>query len=226
MKLHGLLPPARRAPWRAAPSRRPRRGRRPQHALVLRRARDRLRQWREGPRRLRPRLLATAKPLAMSQQPPGSAPKTFVTSWCSASNIASGRSTSLPKPIEWLTDNGSCYTAHETRRFARDIGLVPCTTPVESPQSNGMAEAFVRDVETRRRPRAPQTRRPRRHRPAAGLVRRTTTRFIRTVPSAIVLPASSSLAQPMRTCQAFRGQQHHFLSGPEGQACLVGLDHL
>ncbi len=50
----------------------------------------------------------------------------------------------LPKPIEWLTDNGSCYTARDTRTFARDIGLVPRTTPVSSPQSNGMAEAFVR----------------------------------------------------------------------------------
>ena len=52
----------------------------------------------------------------------------------------------LADPIEWLTDNGSCYTAHDTRRFARDIGLVPCTTPVESPQSNGIAEAFVRTL--------------------------------------------------------------------------------
>ena len=26
----------------------------------------------------------------------------------------------------------------------RDIGLVPCTTPIQSPQSNGMAEAFVK----------------------------------------------------------------------------------
>ena len=48
--------------------------------------------------------------------------------------------------IEWLTDNGSGYIAHETRRFAREIGLEPLTTPVESPQSNGMAEAFVRTI--------------------------------------------------------------------------------
>lgn len=52
----------------------------------------------------------------------------------------------LPAVIEWLTDNGSGYVAHETRRFARDIGLEPLTTPVESPQSNGMAEAFVRTM--------------------------------------------------------------------------------
>jgi putative transposase len=50
----------------------------------------------------------------------------------------------LPAPIEWLSDNGSCYTATETRKFAKDIGFLPVTTPVESPQSNGMAEAFGR----------------------------------------------------------------------------------
>jgi putative transposase len=33
-----------------------------------------------------------------------------------------------------------------TRSFARDIGLEPRTTPIESPQSNGMAEAFVRTI--------------------------------------------------------------------------------
>ena len=46
--------------------------------------------------------------------------------------------------IEWLSDNGSPYVARETRALAREIGLVPLTTPVESPQSNGMAEAFVK----------------------------------------------------------------------------------
>ena len=52
----------------------------------------------------------------------------------------------LPATIEWLTDNGSCYVSGETRRFAREIGFEPLTTPVESPQSNGMAEAFVRTI--------------------------------------------------------------------------------
>jgi putative transposase len=52
----------------------------------------------------------------------------------------------LPLPIEWLSDNGSPYTARETRALAREIGLVPCTTPIESPQSNGMAEAFVKTL--------------------------------------------------------------------------------
>jgi len=31
-----------------------------------------------------------------------------------------------------------------TRALAREIGLAPCTTPIESPQSNGIAEAFVK----------------------------------------------------------------------------------
>jgi putative transposase len=55
-----------------------------------------------------------------------------------------GRVTQLPASIEWFSDNGSPYVAADTRRFARDIGLEPRTTPFESPRSNGMAEAFVR----------------------------------------------------------------------------------
>jgi putative transposase len=57
-----------------------------------------------------------------------------------------GRINRLPLTIEWLSDNGSCYIAGDTRSFARDIGLEPRTTPIESPQSNGMAEAFVRTI--------------------------------------------------------------------------------
>jgi transposase InsO family protein len=47
-------------------------------------------------------------------------------------------------PIEWLSDNGSCYIARETIEFGKQLGLVPCFTPVRSPQSNGMAESFVK----------------------------------------------------------------------------------
>ena len=57
-----------------------------------------------------------------------------------------GQVNRLPVTIEWLSDNGSCYVAGDTRSFARDIGLEPRTTPLESPQSNGMAEAFVRTI--------------------------------------------------------------------------------
>lgn len=45
--------------------------------------------------------------------------------------------------VEMLSDNGSPYIAKDTRIFARQLGLKPCFTPVKSPQSNGMSEAFV-----------------------------------------------------------------------------------
>ena len=51
-----------------------------------------------------------------------------------------------PKKIEWQTDSGSCYTAAETRSFAKQLGLKPVTMPVTSPQSNGMAESFVKTL--------------------------------------------------------------------------------
>ena len=57
-----------------------------------------------------------------------------------------GRVNRVPRPIVWLTDNGSCYTARDTRALARDIGLIPRTTPVSSPQSNGMTDPFVRTL--------------------------------------------------------------------------------
>lgn len=34
----------------------------------------------------------------------------------------------------------------ETRSFAKQLGLKPVTTPVTSPQSNGMAESFVKTL--------------------------------------------------------------------------------
>ena len=46
-------------------------------------------------------------------------------------------------PIQWLSDNGSIYTALETLCTAERLHLVPITTPASSPQSNGMSEAFV-----------------------------------------------------------------------------------
>ena len=49
-----------------------------------------------------------------------------------------------PHPVQWLSDNGSIFAAHRTIDIALALNLVPCFTPVESPQSNGMAEAFVK----------------------------------------------------------------------------------
>ena len=52
--------------------------------------------------------------------------------------------THTPRPVEWLSDNGPPYTADETRSFGRSHGLVVRNTPSYSPESNGMAEAFVK----------------------------------------------------------------------------------
>ena len=39
-----------------------------------------------------------------------------------------------------LSDNGSPYTARETRIFAAQLGLRSCLTPVSSPESNGVSK--------------------------------------------------------------------------------------
>jgi putative transposase len=49
-----------------------------------------------------------------------------------------------PHAIQWLSDNGPPYTATATVLHAHELGLVPITTPAYSPQSNGLAEAFVK----------------------------------------------------------------------------------
>ena len=49
-----------------------------------------------------------------------------------------------PHPVQWLSDNGSIFAAHKTVEIAVALNLVPCFTPVESPESNGMAEALVK----------------------------------------------------------------------------------
>jgi putative transposase len=51
-----------------------------------------------------------------------------------------------PHPVQWLADNGSAYTAQETLGFAAALSLVPCFTPVRSPESNGVSEAFVKTL--------------------------------------------------------------------------------
>ncbi|RVN31212.1 IS3 family transposase [Sinorhizobium meliloti] len=45
-----------------------------------------------------------------------------------------GRINMLSEPIEWLTDNGSCFIARDTASLLRDIGMEPCTTPRSKPR--------------------------------------------------------------------------------------------
>jgi transposase InsO family protein len=49
-----------------------------------------------------------------------------------------------PHPLEWLSDNGPPFVAHETRNFGARLGFLVVNTPAYSPESNGMAEAFVK----------------------------------------------------------------------------------
>lgn len=55
-----------------------------------------------------------------------------------------GKVERLPHRIQWLCDNAPGYTSRETILFARMIGLEVCTTPYYSPESNGMAESFIK----------------------------------------------------------------------------------
>jgi len=55
-----------------------------------------------------------------------------------------GKVTKTPHPVQWLTDNGPGYVASETVEYGRLLGLDICTTAPYSPESNGMAEAFVK----------------------------------------------------------------------------------
>src|SRR3954452_4264530 len=54
-----------------------------------------------------------------------------------------------PYRVQWLSDNGSIFAAHKTIEIALALNLEPCFTPVESPESNGTAEAFVKTFKAR-----------------------------------------------------------------------------
>jgi putative transposase len=49
-----------------------------------------------------------------------------------------------PHLVEWLSGNGSTYVAKDTLDAATALSLQLCFTPVRSPQSNGIGEAFVK----------------------------------------------------------------------------------
>jgi putative transposase len=46
--------------------------------------------------------------------------------------------------VEWLSDNGPAYIAKDTLDTVTALGLQLCFTPARSPESNGIAEAFVK----------------------------------------------------------------------------------
>ena len=50
------------------------------------------------------------------------------------------------REIEFLSDRGSIYRAYAVQLLARRIGLKSCFTRAYSPESNGMAEAFVKTI--------------------------------------------------------------------------------
>lgn len=50
----------------------------------------------------------------------------------------------VPNRLEWLSDNGSAYIARQTAQVAAALGSDLLFTPIRSPQSNGMSEAFVK----------------------------------------------------------------------------------
>lgn len=62
----------------------------------------------------------------------------------SVENRFGAGTTKVPGSIQWLSDNGPPYTATETRAFGADLGFIVCNSPPYSPESNGMAEAFVK----------------------------------------------------------------------------------
>src|SRR5262249_32207870 len=60
--------------------------------------------------------------------------------------FASARSIACRSPSSGCPTMAAATSPARHASFARNIGLDPRTTPIESPQSNGMAEAFVRTI--------------------------------------------------------------------------------
>ena len=50
----------------------------------------------------------------------------------------------LPHKIQWLSDRGPQFMALQTVAYGTAWGFEMCNTPAYSPESNGMAEAFVK----------------------------------------------------------------------------------
>lgn len=54
--------------------------------------------------------------------------------------------TKATRMIQFLSDRGSIYRAAETRALAKHLTLESCFTMAYSPESNGMAESFVKTI--------------------------------------------------------------------------------
>ncbi len=54
------------------------------------------------------------------------------------------QTTSAPKKVEWLTNNGSCFTAKQAMESAEWLRRLCCLTSVRSPERNEMTESFVK----------------------------------------------------------------------------------
>jgi transposase InsO family protein len=114
----------------------------------------------------------------------------------------------VPSSSEMLSDNGSPYVAKQTRIFARPLGLKPCFTPIQSPRSNGVSEAFVK---TLKRDYVQVTPLPEAETVLGWIASRieVITRTTRTQGSECARPANSSQLKPQPPeCPAKRGQDH------------------
>lgn len=57
-----------------------------------------------------------------------------------------GKQLRCPREIQWLSDRGSIYRAKTVKALAHDLNLKCCYTRAYSPESNGMAESFVKTI--------------------------------------------------------------------------------
>jgi transposase InsO family protein len=71
---------------------------------------------------------------------------------------------------QWLSDNASAYIVKETSQIVMELGLRLAFTPVRSPESNGISEAFVKTLKRDFAQPDDPVRCSGRHRPSAGLV--------------------------------------------------------
>ena len=51
-----------------------------------------------------------------------------------------------PKPVQWLADNGSAYTAGETIDFAVALNLVACFPPEDAAEARELTRRLVEEI--------------------------------------------------------------------------------